>query len=157
MEKKVDRMEKKVDRIDLRTAALVKSAYRSRHPGCDFKEIVSAEDAVRLLSQPGTESATANVIAENVKMLTVHLYSYETRKLLALICPKHGLADKAEEWEKKAYALLKTWVGSNSDMKESEIFSEKSKWVVAKKFADLLPQILCKKLQKRCCATTKVA
>ena len=66
------------------------------------------------------------------------MHRNETRKLLALICPEHGLEDKAEEWEKNAYTLLKTWIGSNSDMKESETFGEKSKWVVAKKFADLL-------------------
>ena len=91
IEKQLDQIEKKVDRIDLRTTALVESAYRSRHPRCDFKEIVSAEDAVRLLSTPGTESATAKGIAKNVKKLTEHLYRNETRKLLALICPEHGL------------------------------------------------------------------
>ena len=62
IKEKVDGIKKKVDRIDLRTTALVESAYRSRHPRCDFKEIVSAEDAVRLLSTPETESATAKVI-----------------------------------------------------------------------------------------------
>lgn len=141
MEKKLDRldrMEKKLDLIDLRTAALVEWAYRSRHPFCDFKEIVSAEDAVRLLSTPGPGSVTATVIAKNVKMLTEHLYRNETRKLLALICPDRTLKDKEEQWEKKAYALLEKWIGDNSNMKESEIYAEKSKWVVAKNFADLL-------------------
>lgn len=136
MEKKLAKLDGKVGQIDNRYAALVERAYRSRYRDCEYKEIVTAEDAVSLIST--LESTTAEDIVNQRERLVKHLYRYETRKLLSLICPEAGIDDTAPEWEKSAYAALKAWLDENGEMKESDDHNETAQWTVVKKFTALL-------------------